>query len=88
MRRNTKFVSVVVAMLALAIPAIATATPNEGNSAAARACQDDGYKTLATFETQTVAFTSDGACTSYAAKGGDLTPLSASNGSGAGGGKV
>ena len=87
MRRNTKFVSVVVAMSALAIPAIATATPNEGNSAAARACHHDGYKTLATSQTPTVAFTSAGACTSYAAKGGELTRLSGSIGSGGGGGK-
>ncbi len=56
----------------------AAAAPTGGNSDAAEACQMGGYQSLARTESPRVAFTSTGECTSYAAKGGTLTPLQTS----------
>lgn len=63
-----------LAFAALLYPSTAHAA-GHSNAPAAKACQKDGYQSLAPAETPRVAFTSSNACTSYAARGGTLTPL-------------
>lgn len=74
MTRKLLAAATALAFAAFLYPSTAHAA-GQGNSAAAKACQKNGYQSLATAETPRVAFTSSTACTSYAAKGGTLTPL-------------
>lgn len=52
-----------------------------GNSAAAKACQKSGSTSLATSEDPSTAFPDQGACVSYAARGGTLADLVVVHGS-------
>jgi hypothetical protein len=61
-----------MAFAALALgTGVASATAGGGNSANAKACQQDGWKNLV--RTDGTSFTNQGACVSYAAQGGTLT---------------
>jgi hypothetical protein len=75
-RKHLSFLTataVVVVCTALTV-GIATATAGGGNSANAKLCQKNGWQTLATATGDT--FQSADECTSYAARGGVLHPLS------------
>ena len=65
---TTLIVSITVALAV----GVASATAN-GNSENAKLCQKGGWKTLGTSDGQP--FVDQGACVSYAAQGGTLTPL-------------
>lgn len=67
--------ALVVVLATLGMTGTAAAAPTGGNAPAAKACQKDGYRSLARAESPTVGFTSSDECTSYAAEGGTLTPL-------------
>ena len=75
-RKHLSFLTataVVVVCTALTV-GIATATAGGGNSANAKLCQKNGWQTLVTATGDT--FQSVDECTSYAARGGVLHPLS------------
>jgi hypothetical protein len=75
-RKHLSFLTataVVVVCTALTV-GIATATAGGGNSANAKLCQKNGWQTLVTATGDT--FQSADECTSYAARGGVLHPLS------------
>lgn len=70
---RTKFLTVALAMTALAVPATVTAAPSgpgPGNAPNAKSCQKGGWMTLV--REDGTSFTSEQACTSYAAQGGRL----------------
>ena len=59
-------------VLALTV-AVATATAGAGNSANAKLCQKGGWQNWVRLDGSP--FKNQGACVSYAARGGTLTPL-------------
>ena len=65
--RAVRFLSV-VSVLALAFFVVGSASAADGNAAAAKACQKDGYLRLVGADGTT--FTTVGACVSFAARGG------------------
>ena len=69
---RTAGATVLVAVLAPALAAGTTPAVGASNSAAAHACQHGGWQDLATPAGQP--FAGQGACTSYAARGGTLAP--------------
>jgi hypothetical protein len=70
--KRSMLLGVLVLIVALIAPLSAAAAPG-GNAAAARACQKDGYTQWTTADGLT--FKNAGQCTSYAARGGVLTPV-------------
>jgi hypothetical protein len=73
-RRTVAIALAMLATLALATPAFARPGGNEGgNSAAAAACEDGGYTDWTDAEGNP--FRNEGACVSYAARGGMLTAV-------------
>jgi hypothetical protein len=67
--------ALVLVLATLGMTGTAAAAPTGGNAPSAKACQKDGYQSLARAESPTVAFTSSDECTAYAAEGGTLTAL-------------
>jgi hypothetical protein len=65
-----RIVLLLCAVFALMV-GVATATAGGGNSANAKKCQNGGWQTLV--RSDGTSFTSEGACVSYAARGGTLT---------------
>ena len=74
MRRPlTLMVLVILGAALLAVSMSASAKPSGGNNSLnAKQCYKGGYRTLARSTNPTIAFTSESACTSYAAMGGTL----------------
>jgi hypothetical protein len=77
LRRLSLVLLVAVTILALVTSGFpAAAKPLAGsNRVSAKACQKGGYAGLAPKEDRFTAFTTEEACTSYAAQGGEIGPL-------------
>lgn len=69
--RRAFAILVVATSCAVAIP-LADSVAQGGNSEDARACQQDGWASLARAENPGIAFTDQSECVSYAAEGGQL----------------
>ena len=73
-RRTLPIALVLLSTLAIAAPALASPGGNAGgNSAAAAACREGGYRDWT--DVAGNAFRNEGACVSYAARGGTLVPV-------------
>ena len=74
MRHRVAAFSLCVLILTLLVGATspAAAAPG-GNSAAAKACEEGGYRNYT--RSDSTAFRNEGQCTKYAAQGGTLTPV-------------
>jgi len=82
MRKFRNLLAVTAALIVAAVAAAPTYAGNGGNSAAAQACQKDGWQQWR--RADQTAFTNAGDCVSYAAHGGTLTAPGGDGGSGSG----
>jgi len=76
MRRFTLLCTLLLLICSLILgSASVSAKPGTSNKISAQKCHQGGYATLARTEDRYTAFTSETACTSYAAMGGTLVPF-------------
>jgi hypothetical protein len=75
-KQRTRGLVLVASLIGALTVGVATATAGGGNSASADACHNGGWQALV--GAYAAAFANQGDCVSYAAKGGTLSPKSAS----------